>query len=135
MVSQPLHVGSHASLADTTLYSDQLTLPRSRSVIRPLSAVAALCMTASFAAAQAEKPKPKAKVERLTPTAADVAYGEHPRQKFDFWQAKSDRPTPLVVMIHGGGWVNGDKSSYGTAAIKPFLDQGISVAAVNYRFI
>jgi enterochelin esterase-like enzyme len=73
--------------------------------------------------------------ERLAPTAADVPYGEHPRQKLDFWQAKSDRPTPLVVLIHGGGWVNGDKSSYGTAAIKPFLDQGISVAAINYRFI
>ena len=94
-------------------------------------AIMALALMSVSASAQAEKKK----VERLTPTAADVAYGEHERQKFDFWQAKSDKPTPLVVMIHGGGWVNGDKRGYGTAAIKPFLDAGISVASVNYRFI
>jgi acetyl esterase/lipase len=89
-----------------------------------------LAVGISFAQAKEVK-----KVERPTPTAADVSYGDHARQKFDFWQAKSDKPTPLVVMIHGGGWMNGDKSSYGTTAIKPFLDAGISVAAVNYRFI
>jgi acetyl esterase/lipase len=82
------------------------------------------------------KPKEKKKVERPTATAADVAYGEHPRNKLDFWQAKSDTPTPLVVMIHGGGWRGGDKAtSYGTGAIKPFLDKGISVAAINYRLV
>ncbi len=80
------------------------------------------------------KPKPK-KVVRPAPTHADVPYGKHPRQKLDFWQAKSDTPTPLVVLIHGGGWTGGDKSGYGTASIKPFLDAGISVAAINYRFI
>jgi acetyl esterase/lipase len=97
-----------------------------------LSLVVASLATGTLLA-QAKEPK---KVERPTPTAADVAYGEHVRQKFDFWQAKSDKPTPLVLLIHGGGWVNGDKAtSYGTAAIKPFLDAGISVAAVNYRFI
>jgi acetyl esterase/lipase len=66
---------------------------------------------------------------------ADIAYGEHPRHKLDFWQAKSDKPTAFVVLIHGGGWVNGDKSSYGAGQINPFLDAGISVAAINYRFI
>jgi len=74
--------------------------------------------------------------ERPEPTAADFAYGQDSeRQKFDFWQAKSDKPTPVVLLIHGGGWMGGDKSGYGTKAIQPFLDQGISVAAVNYRFI
>jgi acetyl esterase/lipase len=70
-----------------------------------------------------------------TPTAADFAYGnESERQKLDFWQAKSDKPTPIVLMIHGGGWVNGDKSGY-ASAVQPYLDKGISVAAINYRFI
>jgi acetyl esterase/lipase len=69
------------------------------------------------------------------PTAADYAYGkDSERQKFDFWQAKSEQPTPLVLMIHGGGWTGGDKSGY-AGAVQPYLDQGISVAAVNYRFI
>ena len=74
--------------------------------------------------------------ERPHPTYADFAYGhESERQKFDFWQAKSEKPTAVVLLLHGGGWMNGDKNSYGTAAIQPFLDVGISVAAVNYRFI
>jgi acetyl esterase/lipase len=83
-----------------------------------------------------KKAKPKAPPERPAPTVADFAYaGDSPRQKFDFWQARSDRPTPLVLLIHGGGWMNGDKTSYGTSAIQPYLDAKISVAAVNYRFI
>src|SRR5437879_5633917 len=45
---------------------------------------------------------------RPTPTAANLAYGKHERQVLDFWQAKSDRPTPLVLYIHGGGWQSDD---------------------------
>ncbi len=82
------------------------------------------------------KAKPKTPPERPEPTVADFAYGhDSPRQVFDFWQAKSDKPTPVVLLIHGGGWQNGDKSSYGKSNIRPFLDAGISVAALNYRFI
>src|SRR5207302_5564804 len=77
----------------------------------------------------------KKKVPRPEPTAANVAYGTHERQVLDFWRAKSDRPTPLVLYIHGGGWRNGDKSGLGAAAIQQYLDAGISVAAINYRFI
>jgi acetyl esterase/lipase len=91
-----------------------------------------------FAQSKAKKPKKPRKpaVSRLEPTVADFAYAQDSkRQRFDFWQAKSDTPTPVVLMIHGGGWVGGDKTLYGTAAIQPFLDAGISVAAINYRFI
>jgi acetyl esterase/lipase len=70
------------------------------------------------------------------PTAADYAYGkDSERQTFDFWQAKSDKPTPVVLLIHGGGWTGGDKSGYRGKAVQGFLDQGISVAALNYRYI
>jgi acetyl esterase/lipase len=85
-----------------------------------------------------EKAKPKAKQPpaRPMPTMADYAYAnDHERQRFDFWQAKSDKPTPVVLLIHGGGWTGGDKTSYGGTTIQPLLDQGISVAAINYRFI
>jgi acetyl esterase/lipase len=94
-----------------------------------------LLVLLSFVAAhgQAAKNQPPA---RPDPTVADFAYGQDSeRQKFDFWQAKSDRPTPVVLLIHGGGWMNGDKTGYGTASIQPYLDAGISVAAINYRFI
>jgi acetyl esterase/lipase len=108
-------------------------------VWRSVVCLALLVLIAEAALAQGDKttpkPKPKPKAERPTPTAADVGYGEHPRQKLDFWQAKSDKPTPLVVLIHGGGWNAGDKSGYRNNSIKPYLDAGISVAAINYRLI
>jgi acetyl esterase/lipase len=44
-------------------------------------------------------------------------------------------PTPVVLLIHGGGWTGGDKATYGANMIDPFLKEGISVAALNYRFI
>src|SRR5687767_15951680 len=91
----------------------------------------ALLPAATFAQAQ-----PKPPPARPEPTAANFAYGkDSERQKFDFWQAKSDTPTPVVLLIHGGGWRGGDKTGYGTTAIQPLLDAGISVAALNYRFI
>jgi acetyl esterase/lipase len=61
----------------------------------------------------------------------DVAYGAHPRQVLDFYQAKSDKPTPVVFYIHGGGWQGGDKKTNPNA----FLDKGISVVAINYRYV
>ena len=85
--------------------------------------------------AAAEK-APQPKLDRPQPTVSDFAYGaDSQRQKFDFWQAKSDQPTPVVLLIHGGGWKQGDKTLYKTAMIQPFLEAGISVAAINYRFI
>jgi hypothetical protein len=41
----------------------------------------------------------------------------------------------LVVFIHGGGFVNGDKSSIrGKPSVKQCLDAGVSFASLNYRF-
>ena len=81
----------------------------------------------------AQEKKTKAPAQP-TPTVANFAYGKHERQVLDFWQAQSDKPTPLVLYIHGGGWRGGDKNSLGAAAIKSYLDAGISVAAINYRY-
>lgn len=61
----------------------------------------------------------------------DVPYGDHPRQVLDFYPAKSDKPTPVVFYIHGGGWRGGDKKTNP----KAFNDQGISVVAINYRYV
>lgn len=63
---------------------------------------------------------------------ANVAYGEHPRQVLDFWKAPSERPTPLLFFIHGGGWVSGDKS--GVPNVEKYLAAGISVVSINYRY-
>lgn len=70
--------------------------------------------------------------EQPAPTMSNVSYGPDPRNVLDFWVASGDGPRPLLVYIHGGGWLTGDKSLKGPA-IQPFLDKGISFAAINYR--
>ena len=63
-------------------------------------------------------------------------YGTHPRNNFDIWLAKSETPTPLVIYIHGGGFIGGDKSKYFESEdLVRFIDAGISVATINYRFM
>jgi hypothetical protein len=52
----------------------------------------------------------------------------------DLWQANSDRPTPLAVFIHGGGFRNGSKERIDAGTLRALLDAKISVAALHYRF-
>jgi len=73
--------------------------------------------------------------QRPTPTEADVSYGPHPRNVFDFFKAESDKPTPLIIYIHGGGFVAGDKNTVSPAMVKLANEAGISVAALHYRFV
>ncbi|MFZ9825414.1 MAG: alpha/beta hydrolase, partial [Gemmataceae bacterium] len=68
----------------------------------------------------------------VQPTKAAVPYGTHARQVLDFYQAKSDNPTPVVFFIHGGGWVAGERRC---AELDKYLAAGISVVAISYRFI
>ncbi|MFM7137051.1 MAG: sulfatase-like hydrolase/transferase [Planctomycetota bacterium] len=52
-----------------------------------------------------------AAVSPLPPTLADVRCGEHPKQVRHFRKAPgatAESPSPLVLLIHGGGWRNGD---------------------------
>ncbi|HID74405.1 MAG TPA: alpha/beta hydrolase [Planctomycetaceae bacterium] len=77
-------------------------------------------------AAQPEKPRP---------TFADVRYGPHERNVLDFWQAPSEKPAPLVIFIHGGGFRSGSKEKLDARVLRRLLDAGISVAAINYRLV
>jgi len=74
----------------------------------------------------------------LQPTYSDVVYGPYDRNVLDFWKADSEQPTPLVVFIHGGGFTSGDKSQARSGVnlnyMQLCLENGISFAAINYRF-
>lgn len=74
------------------------------------------------------KPKPAV----LAATHANVSYGPDKMNVVDFWQAEGAGPRPLLVYIHGGGWIGGDKKR-SKRDVQPYLDKGISYAAVNYR--
>ena len=69
------------------------------------------------------------------PTHRNVSYGPHEQNVLDVWLAESGTPTPLVLYIHGGGFRGGSKESLRADALRGLLDAGISVAAVEYRFI
>jgi acetyl esterase len=69
-----------------------------------------------------------------TPTHANVPYGPHERNVLDFWEAKSSAPAPLLVYIHGGGFVAGDKALVAPGVILAMTDAGISFASINYRY-
>lgn len=81
-----------------------------------------------------EKPKATKATEAIEPTESDIKYGAAERNVLDFYQAKSDHPTPLVIYIHGGGFVGGNKT-VPPAVLKLYLDSGISLAAIHYRFV
>ncbi|HZW33649.1 MAG TPA: hypothetical protein VFF52_23210 [Isosphaeraceae bacterium] len=66
--------------------------------------------------AQAVKGQPKSEKQAraaprysVPPTFSNVPYGDHPRQVLDFFKADTQQPAPLVIHIHGGGWIGGDK--------------------------
>jgi acetyl esterase/lipase len=65
----------------------------------------------------------------------DIAYGTlHAAQKVDVYTPKAVAPFPVVVLIHGGGWVQGDKQEYRTSQkTEALLAKGYAVVAVNYR--
>lgn len=69
-------------------------------------------------------------------TFSNESYGPHERNNFDIWLAKSETPTPLVIFIHGGGFIGGDKSRYYESKDWPrLLEAGVSVASINYRYM
>lgn len=70
------------------------------------------------------------------PTLSGISYGAHERQILDFWKAESDSPTPLVFVIHGGGWHAGEKERvHRFVDVNQLLGAAISVVAINYRLI
>lgn len=83
-----------------------------------------------------DKQLPKAVNSKGVPaTYANVRYGQHQRNLLDIWLAKSDKPTPLVIYIHGGGFTGGDKSKiYNSKDMPKFLKAGVSFATINYRY-
>ena len=53
-------------------------------------------------------------VEDKSVTMVNVSYGGNAQQKMDVYLPgnRSSTATKVVIMIHGGGWNNGDKSDF-----------------------
>jgi acetyl esterase/lipase len=98
------------------------------------AAVACLVLVSSVgAAAQEPSPvlPPNVRAELDIPYAAT----DNPRQRLDLYlpkEAAAGGKPPLIVFIHGGGWVGGDKRA--GAMLLPLVQSGeYALASVGYR--
>ena len=63
-----------------------------------------------------------------------IAYGTHPLQQLDVLRTSlTPRHAPVLLYIHGGAWVFGDKREQARPMMFEFVRQGWVVVAVNYR--
>ena len=116
------------------------TAPGSPSAPTPNTSVAQLVPIATQAAGQpvrsgapggrGDMPAAVAK-----PSFPDLAYANvSASQKLDLYLPQGSGPFPVVVTVHGGGFMMGDKAdAMGTAGTDQLLAEGYAVAAVNYR--
>ena len=70
-----------------------------------------------------------------TPTYADLAYATvSAAEKLDLYLPEGDGPFPLVLLVHGGAFLMGDKAAGdATTGVDQLLSLGYAVASVNYR--
>lgn len=66
----------------------------------------------------------------------DLAYGNHERQVLDLNIPKeNDGEIGLVLFIHGGAWIAGDKGSYKNGVKSASETYGFAGASINYRYM
>lgn len=70
----------------------------------------------------------------------NIEYGPNERNKFDIFLPNSEVPTGIVIFIHGGGFIGGDKSfAYSSKElnimINALLNKNIAFATINYHLL
>lgn len=75
-------------------------------------------------------------VENKDYTFKNLAYGSHERQVMDLYlPEENDGEVGLILFIHGGAWISGDKEGYKGALEVACNDLGYAAAAINYRYL
>lgn len=65
----------------------------------------------------------------------NMVYGEGERQVLDLYlPRKAEGDIGLILFLHGGAWIGGDKESY-RDELKYWTEQGYAAAAMNYRYV
>jgi acetyl esterase/lipase len=72
------------------------------------------------------------KTNAVAPTFKDVAYGAHKKERVNFWQSKSAKPVGVLLQIHGGGWMGGQKAE---TMHKNHLNPGYHFASISYPLV
>ena len=66
---------------------------------------------------------------------SEAAYGQDPAQTLDLIQPRGQARRPIVVYIHGGGWMIGDKVHGAQPKGDHLVSKGYAFASVNYRLV
>ena len=66
---------------------------------------------------------------------ADTHYGADRAQRMDIYTTEGTQARPVIVMVHGGGWMFGDKANPGVAGAKleHFAAEGYVFVSIDYR--
>lgn len=62
-----------------------------------------------------------------------LIYSPAAQQSLLLWKPHGAGPFPFVVFIHGGAFLNGDKSELPGSLRERLLDAGVAVASIDYR--
>lgn len=66
----------------------------------------------------------------------NLSYGTHERNVLDLAIPQTDAgEVGLVLFIHGGAWITGDKDGYSGGASHCANNMGLAGAALNYRYL
>ncbi len=70
-----------------------------------------------------------------TPAFSDISYASiSSAQKLDLYIPAGDGPFPVVILVHGGAFLMGDKAAGdATTGVDQLLNLGYAVASINYR--
>ncbi|MEQ8840770.1 MAG: alpha/beta hydrolase [Acidimicrobiales bacterium] len=63
----------------------------------------------------------------------DLEYGPHKRNRADLYLPAERRGAPIVLQVHGGGWVIGNNRQQGQPLLAHFAQAGWIGVAINYR--
>ena len=79
----------------------------------------------------------RALAQQVPALARDLAYGRDPRHRLDLYGTPGPAPKPVLVFVHGGGFVQGDKGgdeNWANAAVgRMAARRGWIGAVINYR--
>jgi len=80
-------------------------------------------------------PPPRMDTSRISRKWLNLAYGDaSPNQKLDiFLPEQGNGPFPVIVAVHGGAFLGGDKGDMQVAPMMSGLRHGYAVAPINYR--
>ncbi len=91
-----------------------------------------VCVLTGFVACKPDQIPPPT-FPLVDTTLNNLSYGSDPAQKLNLGlPAVRNSQTPLVVVVHGGGWVIGDKTEM-QFLLTGLKQRGYAVANINYR--